>query len=117
MEPELKQVLERLDDKITDNNKNVLQRFDQIDRRLDKIELSTGDDHDKIIRLEGGIESLVRDLSEHEIKEEKFDTRIKENEDRVNALEKTLVKYSVIVGVIITGGNQGIEILKSMFGG
>lgn len=87
MEPELKEILHRLEEKITANYQAVMGRLDGIDRVLEKMQKSFDTDHDDLIRLQGRVEETIRDFQQHRETEaafgRQFDQRLKDQEAKV----------------------------------
>lgn len=104
MDAELKQAFDSLTEKIDDLKKSI-----------EKTETSRSLDHDKLIRLEGGIEAAVAQMNQHCANEKEYG---KLNDDRLRQIDEKLLKYGIAITVIASAAGGGAGKLVSMiFGG
>lgn len=128
MDAEHKQAFDRLEDRIKLYSDNITSQLTSINQQLTELRQSTSADHDELIRVQGKIEQNAKDLTEHKEIEATFgrgfSKTLAEHADKHAEYDKKFaendkrdMRIYFALGVIVIGGNQGIEILKSMFFG
>jgi len=111
MEKELEQAFNRLDERLSLNNQNIISRLDNIEKRFEKLENTTGSHHEKLIRMEVKIEENEKDLRQRAefeaVTGRALSKRIDDIDGRTDTQDTQItdmrIKYArivVIVGVI-----------------